>query len=396
MKRPLAFLVMTVLLILAGSSCIRYYGPYETPATPPPPAPSEPSFDAGPGDYDSAYFYNELEPFGIWVTLRPYGYVWIPRDVGYGWRPYTMGYWAWTNYGWTWVSNLRWGWIAFHYGRWGFDRALGWYWVPDTVWAPAWVAWRWGDAHVGWAPLPPGIAYVPGRGFGQTRWDIPGRYWSFVRGRDFMDRHVNRWILPVERNVTIINLTRFEVNIDEHDRHIFDRGVDTRTVERWSGRPVSVYTLKDAGKPGPSRLEGADLIVAKPVIKRNEAARPKRAIDEAAAQRELDAGTGSRVYRQTSGNEEESVRRAHDQERTLMKESQQAEINEVQRKAKEDEAKVRNPVEKRKVQAQASARVAELKKRHDQEKADLEKRQKAEKDKAKTNPVRRRTEPVKH
>jgi hypothetical protein len=392
MKRHLAFLTLTALLVLAGSSCIRYYGPgpYEAP----PPTPNEPSYTDVSDNYDSAYFYNELEPYGMWVNYRPYGFVWIPRDVDYGWRPYTLGYWAWTDYGWTWVSNLRWGWIAFHYGRWGFDRALGWFWVPDIVWAPAWVAWRWGDAHVGWAPLPPGVPYYPGRGFSQARWDIPGHYWNFVRGGDFMDRQLNRWILPVERNVTIINLTRFEVNLNEHNRHIFDGGVDTRTVERWSGRPVSRYSLKDAGKPGPSRLEGSDLVIAKPVIRRNEAARPQKVVDQTAAARDLGGPGGA--YRQPSGNDEAAVRRAHDRELTLMRESQQAEINEVQRKAKEDETKVQNPVERRKVQAQAAARVAELKKQHEQEKADLEKRQKAEKDKAKTTPVRRKTEPVKH
>lgn len=398
MKRPVAFLFMAALAVLAATSCIRYYGPYGEPGTTTPPPPSnEPGYQYdNPNDnYDSAYFYNELEPYGIWVSYRPYGYVWVPRDVGYGWRPYTAGHWVWTDYGWTWVSNERWGWIAFHYGRWGFDRALGWYWVPDTLWGPAWVAWRWGDAHIGWAPLPPGVEYYPGRGFGRNQWNIPGDHWNFVRGRDFMDARLNRWVLPVERNVTIINLTRFEVNIEDRDRHVYDRGVDIGTIERWSNRPVSRYSLKDATRPGPAREEGSSLVISRPVVKRNEAARPKQVVDQATAEKRLEGATGGRVYRPATGNEQETVRRAHDQERTLMKESQQAEIGEEQRKAREEESKVQNPVEKRKIAEQAKARVAELQKKHDQEKADLEKRQKAEADKTKRPPVRRKVEPAK-
>jgi hypothetical protein len=257
------------------------------------------------------------------------------------------------------------------------------------------VAWRWGDAHIGWAPLPPGADYYPGRGFGRSRWDIPGNYWNFVRGRDFMDRRVDRWVLPSERNVTIINMTRFEVNIDERDRHVFDRGVDLDTVQRWTNRPVPRYSLKDSTRPGPAREQGTDLVVTRPAIKRNEAARPKRLVDQATAERQLNSETGGRLYRRAAGNEEEVVRREHDQERTLMRESQQAEIGEVERQAKQDEAKVRNPVERRKVEEQTKARIDELKKKHDQEKAELEKRQKAEADKAKRAPVRRKVEPDK-
>lgn len=391
MKIQTRWLLLAAVVVLAANSCIMYSGPYSEPSSAPAPPPSAPSYNDNYYDnYDSGYFYNELEPYGVWVSYRPYGYVWIPRDVGYTWRPYTAGHWAWTDYGWTWVSLENWGWIVFHYGRWGWDQGLGWFWVPDTIWGPAWVAWRWGDVHIGWAPLPPGAEYFPGRGFGRYQWDIPGHYWIFVRGQDFMDRRVDRWVLPIERNVTIINLTRFEVNINDRDRHIYDQGVDLNTVQRWYGRPISRYTLKDATKPGAIREEGSNLVVSRPVVKRNDMAKPKQAVDQATAERQLNPG--SRVFRRDAVNEEQTVQRQHDQEVTLMKESQQAEINEVRRRATEEQAKIQNPVEKRKIDEQAQARVQELKKKHEQEKADLEKRQKAEKDKVKPAPVRRKTD----
>lgn len=390
MKRSIGFLLLTAFMALVGSSCIMNVpygesGPYSEPN-------NEATYNNQYDNLDSAYFYNELEPYGAWVSYRPYGYVWIPRNVGYNWRPYTAGYWAWTDYGWTWVSLERWGWIAFHYGRWGFDMRLGWFWVPDIVWGPAWVAWRWGDAHIGWAPLPPGADFVPGRGFGRRQWDIPGHSWNFVRGRDFMDRRIDRWVLPLERNTTIINMTRFEVNINERDRHVFDDGVDVDTVRRWTNKPVDRLTLKDSARPGPAREEGRDLVVTRPAIRRNETARPKQVLDQATAEKEISGETTSRIYRRSTRNEAEVVREDHQKEQRLLKESQDAEITALRRNADQEKAKIRNPVEKRKVDEQAAARVAELKKKHEQEKAELEKRQKAEQEKAKGTPVRRKTE----
>ncbi len=392
MKKTLGFLLLAVFLAAAGSSCIRY-APYDESGRYSGGYDND-TYDDNYGRYDdldSAYFYDELQPYGLWVSLRPYGYVWIPNHVGYNWRPYTRGHWAWTDCGWTWVSIERWGWIAFHYGRWGWDRRMGWFWVPDVVWGPAWVAWRWGDTHIGWAPLPPGADFVPGRGFGRRQWDIPGHSWNFVRGRDFLDRTIDRRVLPAERNLTIIDMTRFDVNIDERDRRIFNHGVDVDLVRRQTDRPVERYMLKDSTRPGLAREEGQDLVVSKPVIRRNEAAKPKQVLDENQAEKEIGGQTQGRVYRRTPRREDEVLREEQLTEKQLLKESQEAELKAIESKAEEEKTQVRNPVEKRKVEEQAKSRVAELKKRHAQEKAELEKRQKTEEAKAKKPPIKRKT-----
>jgi hypothetical protein len=391
MKKTIGLLLLAVFLSVVGVSCIQYV-PYDESGRNS--GPNDDTYYDNYGRYDdldSAYFYDELQPYGIWVSARPYGYVWIPGNVGYNWRPYTRGHWAWTDCGWTWVSIERWGWIAFHYGRWGWDQRMGWFWVPDIVWGPAWVAWRWGDAHIGWAPLPPGADFVPGRGFGRRQWDIPGRYWNFVRGRDFMDRTIDRWVLPVERNMTIIDLTRFEVNINERDRRIVNDGVDPDLVRRQTNRTIDRYTLKDSTRPGLAREEGQDLVVSKPVVRRNETAKPKQVVDQAKAEKELSGETTSRIYRRTPRREDEILREDHLNEQQLLKDSQETELTEVQRKAEEEKAKVQTPVEKKKVEEQATSRVSDLKKRHEQEKAELEKRQKTEEKKVQKTPVRRKT-----
>src|SRR5690606_29836750 len=75
-------------------------------------------------------FYNELSPYGNWISDPDYGYVWAP-NVGNDFRPYyTNGRWAMTDYGNMWVSNYNWGWAPFHYGRWTHNPFYGWIWIP--------------------------------------------------------------------------------------------------------------------------------------------------------------------------------------------------------------------------------------------------------------------------
>jgi hypothetical protein len=128
------------------------------------PVQSSPYYQPPPRPFqeDIGFFYDQLAPYGEWFQLQSYGWVWTPHDVPDGWRPYTDGRWAYTDYGWTWVSDWEWGWAPFHYGRWLFDPYYGWVWVPGREWAPAWVAWHYGSGWVGWAPLPPGVNWQIG------------------------------------------------------------------------------------------------------------------------------------------------------------------------------------------------------------------------------------------
>src|SRR5262249_27479307 len=72
-------------------------------------------------------FQRDLSPYGQWVDSPNYGQVWYPVGVQQGWRPYyNDGHWEYSDdYGWIWVSDLPWGWAAFHYGRWAFDPNYG-------------------------------------------------------------------------------------------------------------------------------------------------------------------------------------------------------------------------------------------------------------------------------
>lgn len=113
------------------------------------------------GGYDPlAYqqFESALAAYGSWIDDSSFGRVWSPARaiVGDDFSPYfTNGHWVLTEYGWTWESGWDWGWAPFHYGRWIVRGDDQWFWVPGTIWAPAWVAWRNGRSYAAWAPLPP-------------------------------------------------------------------------------------------------------------------------------------------------------------------------------------------------------------------------------------------------
>ncbi len=109
--------------------------------------------------------------------------IWVPSRsvVGASFTPYASGgSWAYTDSGWMFESDWDWGWAPFHYGRWYREPRYGWVWVPGSVWAPAWVDWRFGGGVVGWAPLPPRHHRT---------------VWVFARAGDMHRRHVHRYLV---------------------------------------------------------------------------------------------------------------------------------------------------------------------------------------------------------
>ncbi|TAK92903.1 MAG: hypothetical protein EPO07_18870, partial [Verrucomicrobia bacterium] len=119
---------------------VVYTQPEPAPETPPPVVVIQSEND----------FYEPLATYGRWEVVGSYGRCWIPARVEVDWRPYANGYWQRTDAGWYWASDEPWGWATYHYGRWDFDARFGWFWVPQTQWAPAWVCWREGGDYVGW------------------------------------------------------------------------------------------------------------------------------------------------------------------------------------------------------------------------------------------------------
>ncbi len=390
MKRSVGLILLAMVSFIG---CLVYvpqgdYGsPEASPATPPPQGDqvdNQWNYD----NPDVSDYYSYLGSTGAWVSYPAYGYVWIPGGMGYGWRPYCLGQWAWTDYGWNWVSTEPWGWLVYHYGRWGWDGRLGWFWVPGNVWAPAWVAWRWGDAYIGWAPLPPGDDFSMAYGFRRRNFNIPGDYWCFVRGQQFMDPRLDRWIVPRERNVSIINDTRMDVNIHVRDNRVFNDGVDANYVQQRTNRTVERYALTDARRPGEAQIGARSVSVYRPTFRPSQNARPRQVMspDQAAARR----SQSSRPAAGAGLDEELAVRQQHQVEMQRLNEDQQAEVRTIQQKADAERSALRTPAERERAAAATKSRLADVQKRQAGEKAQMAQRHKTEEDQARRNKLEER------
>lgn len=238
------WILLTVALTFLGvSGCAAYIG---GPEGPPPPS----WHTARPIEVSD--FYEDMAPYGDWLWVEPWGWVWTPWDVEPGWRPYTHGRWAWTSLGWTWISDYSWGWAPFHYGRWTYHSHYGWLWVPDTVWAPAWVAWRAGHGWVGWAPLPPGAHWRMGFGLDLGGLDlmvsIVPHGWCFVDEHDFLRPRIWRHLAPLPRHSYLFRETEDRTRYAEVDRRVAVRSIDVEEIERNAG-PVPRERWEDVEKP---------------------------------------------------------------------------------------------------------------------------------------------------
>ncbi|MBI4913177.1 MAG: FecR domain-containing protein [Acidobacteria bacterium] len=99
------------------------------------------------------YYSDDLDDNGEWTEVPEVGWCWRPRISIVDWRPYWRGRWGCYGGGMTWVSDDPWGYVTFHFGRWGWNSGWGWYWIPGRYYSPAWVAWNWNAGYYGWAPL---------------------------------------------------------------------------------------------------------------------------------------------------------------------------------------------------------------------------------------------------
>jgi hypothetical protein len=384
--RKYLFIIFFSLVLTA--SCLVYI-PYSEEEVPPPV--EEEYYEDYEGPLDVSYFYNYLDPYGIWLYHPPHGYVWIPEDVSYRWRPYSYGRWVWSDYGWTWISDHRWGWIPFHYGRWGWDRGLGWFWVPDTVWGPAWVTWRRGEMYVGWAPLPPEAVFVVGVGVEPFRFTFPSTYWIFVEWNYFMDPYLRRYILPYERNVTIINFTVIRTNIYVRDKRVINEGIDLDYARRYSRKRISKYELRDARRPQVSKIKANQLEVYRPTVKKSQAAKPKRVLNDTEAQGRISELKIKKLEEETTPTAGTSrLKDVQSRELEILEESQQKEENALRQKMVREKEAAKSPSEKTKVEKEYKEEIVKLKKSHTEEKAKIEKRHEEEKKKVEKKKIKKK------
>lgn len=221
-------------------------------------------------------FYDQLSPYGTWVSYPDYGYVWVP-GAGAGFRPYgTGGHWVYTEYGWTWVSDYNWGWATFHYGNWFYDDAYGWMWVPGYEWAPAWVTWGEYGGDYCWAPIGPrvdiGVVY--------STYRPPAYYWNFCPRERITSVNVSNYYVRNVHNTTVINNITVINNVNRGNGHAYLRGPQPANVERFTHTTVRPMAVRPAERPGAASVRNGQLAIYRPAVQPNNgSARPAQVRD---------------------------------------------------------------------------------------------------------------------
>jgi hypothetical protein len=246
-----------------------------------------------PADVTQNYFYDTLSPYGGWVNVDGYGLCWRPTVVIYdsNWQPYCdHGHWINTDAGWFWSSDYSWGATAFHYGRWFHHDRFGWCWYPDTVWAPSWVMWRYGNDYCGWAPLPPRTVFRPGVGIffngaavsAGFDFGLSVNFFTFVPTRNFCDPHPRRFrAAPGEVNrffnrTTVIN--NFAVN--SHDHTFVNNGIPPERISAVTHTQIQRFNIHDSSGSVPhgQQISRDTLIVNRPHLQENVVANLNKGI----------------------------------------------------------------------------------------------------------------------
>ncbi len=200
-------------------------------------------------------FHDELAPYGTWVDCA-YGEAWVPR-VSARWAPYTDGEWVYTRYGWTWAADDPWGGDPYHYGTWVYLAGYGWAWVPGTVWAPAWVTWCYSDDWIGWAPLPPEMAFGVS-GYSGRPIVLPATRYVFVPTTRFVGTNVSSVRVDPSRNATLFRQARPVTRFDVSGGVVRNVALPVSTVQRATGRRIVPREIR-AARTAPRTLEASGL-----------------------------------------------------------------------------------------------------------------------------------------
>src|SRR6187399_252388 len=238
-------------------------------------------------------FYDELSPYGDWISYPEYGYVWRPDNRYSDFQPYrSEGHWAWSDDGWLWVSDYEWGWAPFHYGRWVYDSYEGWLWVPDYEWAPAWEVWRGGDDYYGWAPMSPGISINLYLG---NRYNVPSNYWCFAPSRYITSPHLSNYYIDRGRNTTIFNHTTIINNYSSNRGYVI--GPSRNEVERYTGSRINPVRIRESQRAGRTIERSNEVSIYKPYINRGSDRGAPRTFENS-RQRSQSVSTDRNVARQ--------------------------------------------------------------------------------------------------
>lgn len=215
------------------------------------------SAETNPPEPSSDDFNKVLSPHGSWVEVDDYGRCWRPAVAvsDPDWQPYCDdGRWVYSSDGWYWMSDYPWGWATFHYGRWFRDSRYGWCWWPDSVWAPSWVFWRYGNSYCGWAPLPPRSFYRAGVGLVYRGSIVGSGYdfglsvgtFTFVAVHDFCQPNPRRHRIARADADRVYRQTGgfHRIDLDASTHRIVNHGIPPQNIVKVTNDPIAPVPIQ--------------------------------------------------------------------------------------------------------------------------------------------------------
>jgi hypothetical protein len=221
---------------------------------------------------------------------------------------------------------------------------------------------------------------VAGVGIGSLPYDYPDFYWVFIEGRYFQHDDFGRYILPSERNRTIVRQTVHKANLSVRNRQLLNQGVDVEQVAHLTRNRVNRYEIEEGRRPDLSGISGDSLRIYRPAVRKNEAAKPETYLRKEEAEARLpEIRTGDLEKKLSPVEREQRLREEQEKEMRLLEESQQKENAELRKRIEDEKKLAGTPAEKSKVEKEAGIESSRLKKEHDEEKSKISERHQEEK-----------------
>jgi hypothetical protein len=223
------------------------------------------------------------------------------------------------------------------------------------------------------------MEFVAGIGIGSLPYDFPDYYWIFIEGRYFQYDYLDRYVLPHERNRTVVRLTVHKANLTVRNRQLINQGIDIDQVSRLTRSEVSRYEVEEGQRPGQSRISGNAVKIFRPAVKKNEVAKPKVFWEKEEAEEKVpEIRTDDLENRLSPPELEQRLRGDQEKEMRLLEQSQEREGVELRKKIDDEEKLAGSSAEREKIRKEAEAKASELKKDHAEEKAKITERHQAE------------------
>lgn len=238
------------------------------------------------------------------------------------------------------------------------------------------MTWRWSNLFIGWAPLPSNAHFVSGVGVRSIPSGFPNTYWVFIEYNHFYQPRLSGFVLPVERNLTILSAANLRSDLISRDERIFNQGIPLEEMRRRTGHSIVEYKLRDADRATNTITEGEVLRIYRPTILRDNQSKPRTVVREEEIRERLEQ-PAVRQKEPVPGPETE-MKKLQEREVVLLRESQKKEIDDLNRRIAEARKRTQDSKERAKIESESQTRIQVLKKKHQEEEAKLKKRQEEE------------------